>query len=163
VRAKLAISLRDASSADLPRINEIVEAAARSWGLAERVLRLALPSYRYEDADLAHMTLRLAESDGTVVAVAALEDADPRDAPADAPALLLHGIYVHPDAHGTGIGTRLVDDALDAARAAARSGLLVKAQHQANGFFAALGFEALPVVDPVRDYPHRWWRPVTPP
>ncbi|HSG88684.1 MAG TPA: GNAT family N-acetyltransferase [Pseudomonadales bacterium] len=155
------IGLRDGTRADLERVNAIVEAAARSWGLAERVLRLALPSYRYADADLDHMTLRLAERDGALVALSALEEADPRDTPANAPALLLHGIYVDPDAHGRGIGTLLVNDALDAVRAAGRAGLLVKAQQQANGFFEALEFEAVPVTDPLRDYPHRWWRPIT--
>ncbi|HWS76690.1 MAG TPA: hypothetical protein VN324_16255, partial [Quisquiliibacterium sp.] len=36
-------------------------------------------------------------------------------------------------------------------------GLFVKAQADAVDFFQAHGLARLPVVDPQRDYPHRFW------
>jgi GNAT superfamily N-acetyltransferase len=95
-----------------------------------------------------------------IVGVAAWEPADTGDAPAGSRALLLQGIYVIPARQGAGIGTRLVDAAVAAAREQRLDGLLVKAQAGADGFFHSLGFAQLPVVNPERDYPHRFWKPV---
>ena len=36
-------------------------------------------------------------------------------------------------------------------------GLFVKAMRDSLGFFARQGMRALPVEDPARDYPHRFW------
>jgi N-acetylglutamate synthase-like GNAT family acetyltransferase len=154
-----AIRLRDAREADLTAIAAVVDAAIGGWELAPRLQRLIAAEYRYRADDLAHMHLRVAEQDGAVVAVTALEDADRADLPDARRGLLLHGIHVHPDAQGTGLGRRLVDDARGLAREAGADGLLVKAQRQARGFFDALGVEAIPVTDPARDYPHRYWIP----
>ena len=132
-----------------------------SWELPDRVLRLTLPSHLYGPDDLAHMDIRIAangDGDGPgIVAVLALEST--RETPDGAPGLLLHGIHVHPDRQGTGLGRMLVDAALEQVRAEGASGLLVKAQRQARGFFERLGFRLLPVEDPARDYPYRYWLP----
>lgn len=40
--------------------------------------------------------------------------------------------------------------------------LLVKAQADSAGFFAAQCWEHLPVGNGVRDYPYRYWRPTQP-
>jgi hypothetical protein len=37
-------------------------------------------------------------------------------------------------------------------------GLLVKAQHEAVGFFVRRGLNTLPVEDDSRDYPYRLWK-----
>jgi hypothetical protein len=47
---------------------------------------------------------------------------------------------------------------LTAAREQRFDGLLVKAQSDAVDFFVARGLQRLPVVDPDRDYPHRFWK-----
>ncbi len=155
------IEIRPARLADLPAINRVVERAVMTWRLPERVKRLALPSYRYHTHDLDHQRMLVAvAADAAIVGVAALEEADPRDLPAPVPAQLLHGLYVEPDWQGRGIGTRLLEAALATCRATASDGLLVKAQPDAVGFFQARGLERLPVRDPDRDYPHRYWAPV---
>ncbi|MEW5967716.1 MAG: GNAT family N-acetyltransferase [Pseudomonadota bacterium] len=158
-----AVRVRPARVDDLPAINAIVERAVMTWQLADRVKRLSLPSYRYHALDFVHMHLVVAEdAHGTLLGVAAWDDADARDTPAWQRGLLLHGLYVDPSQHRSRIGSRLLDTAAAAARAGGCDGLLVKAQADANGFFAARGLERLPVNDPARDYPHRYWLALAP-
>jgi len=157
---KLAV-LRSATPTDLDDINIVVGAAVMTWGLPERVKRLSLPSYQYSEHDFEHLEIVVAEVPVSgIVGVAAWEPADPHEGPAGQRALLLHGIYVTPEQQGGGIGTRLIGAAVAAAREQEFDGLLVRAQAGASGFFDALGFEHLPVSEPKRDYPHRYWRSV---
>jgi GNAT superfamily N-acetyltransferase len=153
-----AICLRPASSADLAAINAVIERAAMTWNLPERVKRLTLPSYRYNAHDLEHLHVVLAEDAGhAVLGVTAWEPANARDLPAGKTGLLLHGLYVDPDRQRSGVGSRLLDAAVTAAREQGFDGLLVKARPEAEGFFQAHGLERLPVTDPEREYPHRFW------
>lgn len=153
-----AIHLRPATAADLPAVNAIVERAVMTWQLTERVKRLSLPSYRYHAHDFVHMHLVVAEdAAGILAGIAAWDAADPRDTPGGQRGLLLHGLYVDPARHGEGIGSQLLGAAAAAARTGGYDGLLVKAQADANGFFTARGLSPLPVADPARDYPHRYW------
>jgi GNAT superfamily N-acetyltransferase len=146
---------------DLDEINAVIERAVRTWQLPERVKRLTLPSYRYSQHDLDHLHLVLAEDAGrAVLGVAAWEPADTGDAPAGRSALLLHGLYVDPDRQRRGTGSRLLDAALAAATDQGFDGLLVKARPEAEGFFLARGLERLPIAEPEREYPHRFWKAV---
>ncbi|MEW6120382.1 MAG: GNAT family N-acetyltransferase [Pseudomonadota bacterium] len=155
-------TVRRACAHDLDSLNGVVERAFMTWNLPERVKRLSLPSYRYHAHDLAHMRIVVAEdAHRTIVGVAAWDDAASHDLPAGCSGLLLHGLYVDPGHGRRGTGTQLLNAALDAVRHEGRDGLLVKAQADANGFFAARGMQRLPLTDPARDYPHRFWRAVS--
>jgi L-amino acid N-acyltransferase YncA len=159
MRMPEAISIRPAQSADFATLNGVIERAISSWNLPERVKRLSLPSYRYQAHDLDHLHIVVAEDEAhAIVGVAAWEDANLRDLPQGKRGLLLHGIYVDPAQQHRGIGSRLLDAARQAACAGGFDGLLVKAQADANGFFAARGLVPLPVENPERDYPHRYWQ-----
>ena len=149
--------IRDAVRADLDAVNAVVEAAIQTWKLPDRVKRLALPVYRYTSEDLGHLQLRVLEQSSGIVAVAAWEPADPRDLPGAGSGMLLHGLYVDPARHGQGLGARLLDDAAGAARVRGHDGILVRAQADAEGFFARRGFARLPVRDAARDYAARLW------
>jgi len=163
VVAAAAIGLRPAMPADLAAINAVIERAVMTWNLPERVKRLTLPSYRYQPHDLDHLKIVVAESrEHGVLGVAAWEPAGARDLPAGKTGLLLHGLYVDPDRQRAGVGGRLLDAALSAAREQGFDGLLVKAQPAAKGFFLARGLERVPAVDLARDYPHRLWKAVSP-
>ncbi len=154
--------IRNASAADLAAVNAVVAAGVMSWRLPERVKRLSLASYRYNELDLLHLDLVLAErAGGGVAGVAAWEQADAEDLPAGKTGLLLHGLYVAPDSQGRGVGKHLLDAAFHAVAATGTQGLLVKAQVDAAAYFARHGFDKLPVMDPGTDYPHRFWRPVS--
>ena len=133
-----------------------------TWDLPERVKRLSLPSYLYSVQDLDHLGLLVAEDEKRgLVGVAAWEPADAREAPGNASALLLHGLYVLPDLQRSGIGRRLVDRVERIGVEQGFEGLLVRAQYGAAEFFRVLGMTALPVRDSARDYPHRFWKPLT--
>jgi GNAT superfamily N-acetyltransferase len=141
----------------------VIERAIMAWQLPERVKRLSLPSCRYNPHELDHLHIVVAEDAAhAIVGVASWEPASPRDLPAGRRGLLLHGIYVDPVHLRRGVGSQLLDAALAAAQAQGFGGLLVKAQADANGFFSARGMRRLPVEDPQRDYPHRFWQAVRP-
>jgi len=146
---------------DLARTNAIIEAAVMSWSLSERVKRLSLPVYRYRAHDLEHLTLvGASDAAGRLLGVAAWEPAETRDCPAGKTGLLIHGLYVDPAAQHQGIGTALLDTALEAVREAGVDGLLVKAQADAVEFFLRKGLQPLPVEDQGRHYANRLWRPL---
>jgi len=152
------IELRMLAAEDLDRANAVVEAAVMTWNLSARVKRLSLPSYHYHSHDLEHLTLVGAEdAKGALVAVAAWEPASTADTPHGAKGLLLHGLYVVPALHGTGIGSRLFDAAIKAARHGGYAGLVVKANPDAMIYFAARGMKQLSPEDTQRDYPYRFW------
>lgn len=153
------ITIRAANKDDLPALNRVIEAAVMTWDLPERVKRLSLPSYRYDELDLDHHSTVVAETEGnTVVGVAAWEAATARDCPPGKSGLLLHGLYVEPSCKGRGIGSALLQQALDAATQAGVDGLLVKAQADALGFFERQGMGLLPAEDEERQYANRLWR-----
>lgn len=153
-----AITLRPLHAADLHRANAVVEAAVSTWHLPDRVKRLSLQSYRYQPHDLDHLSLVAAEdAAGRIVGVAAWEPASAGDAPTGRKGLLLHGLYVDPARQRQGIGRRLLGAAEQAARQGGFEGLLVKANRDAQGYFLKRGLQPLPVDDPRRDYPYRFW------
>ena len=156
------LTLRAGGADDLAAVNAVVEQAVRTWKLSERVLGLSLPSYRYGAHDLGFLELLVAEDaqDG-IVGVAGFEPAESNDCPAQSRGLLLHGLYVRPDRQRSGIGRRLLTAVIAAARERGYPGVLVKAQADSAGFFAALDWHPVPVGDGQRDYPYRFWKPVT--
>ena len=151
------LHLRSANENDLDAINQIIEQAVMGWRLPERVKRLALPSYRYNELDLKYLTLIIAERDNSIVAVAAW-DRDSHEGPKDRNGLLLHGIYVHPEHQRSGIGGRLLTEVENVAREQKMDGVLVKAQNDAVAFFLARGMSKLDTEDLQRDYENRYWK-----
>ena len=150
--------LRRLSAADLDGINAVIEAAVMSWEKPLRVRRLSLPSCQYGLHDFDHLTfVGATQSSGPVVGMVAWEPSLVAEAPGEGMSLAIHGLYVHPDHHGQGVGQRLFESAITAARLAELDGILVKAIRDAQGFFANQGMRALEVSDPTRDYPHRFW------
>ena len=151
-----ALEVRPALSADIDAVNQVIEAAIMGWDLAQRVKRLALPSYRYSAGDLAHIDLRVAARAGKIIGVLACEPADVRDAAPGRRALLVHGLYVHPDMQRRGVGSRLLDEAVNIARAQHYDGVLIRAQAGAEAFYRARGLQQLPDSDG-RAYAARYW------
>jgi len=155
------IVIRPVRKTDLDSVNAVITSCVMDWDLPERVKRLSISSYYYHSHDLNHLNILLAETLGAeVVGIATWETAVASDLPKDKSGMLLHGLYVASQHQHHGIGSRLVNSALDAVRTQEMDGLLVKAQADAVGFFQSQGFINLPSENPESDYPHRWWRPV---
>ena len=155
-------AIRPATTDDLANINAIIEACVMSWDLPDRVKRLSVNSYQYSELDLKHLSVVVAVTASNEIAgVAAWEPANPSDLPENTTGNLLHGLYVSPMHQNRGIGALLTEHALTTSLRDQTDGLLVKAQADANGFFEKQGFNKLPIRDTARDYPHRWWKPVT--
>jgi N-acetylglutamate synthase-like GNAT family acetyltransferase len=152
-------TLRKATEADLKDINELIDAAVMTWDLPERVKRLSLSSYHYKPHDMEILHIIVAEDhEHQLVGVAAWESVDPADAIKGFRSLLLHGIYVKPNQQHKGIGTKLFQAAEQAVTDRDYSGLMVKAQANAIGFFLAQGMQLLKVKNQKRDYAHRYWK-----
>jgi GNAT superfamily N-acetyltransferase len=159
MKADLSVKLRPLTAEDLDGANAVIEAAIRTWQLPDRVKRLSLPGYRYDANDLEHLRLVGAVVEANaIVGVVSWEPASASDTPNGVRGLLLHGVYVVPTLHRTGIGSRLLNAAIEVARQGGFAGLLVKANRDAHGFFSAKGLQQLSVVDTGRDYPYRFWR-----
>lgn len=157
-----AFTIRPAKQTDLEALNAVIRAAIMNWNLPERVKRLSIPSYLYDQHDLQHMSIMVAEdSSGKIVATAAWETAPSRDLPSGHSGLLLHGIFVRPEQQQRGIGGTLLQSAERAVREQQLDGLLVKAQTDAVEFFIAQGMEKLPIADRDRDYENRFWKTIS--
>jgi N-acetylglutamate synthase-like GNAT family acetyltransferase len=155
-------SIRKGSLEDIDQINQVLEQAVMSWGLPERVKRLAIPSYRYHAYDMNSMSFYLAENaSGEVIGVAALEAIPSLEDQKCSPSMLLHGLYVLPEYHHRGIGRQLLSVAEEHAQQEGFSGLMVKAQPEAKVFFSRNGYKELAVEDVRKDYQYRLWKSLT--
>lgn len=155
------IEARSVTASDLDTVNQVVAQAVRSWGLPERVHRLATPALNYDSTDLAHMSMALlCESNGDGIGVAAWEEASRHQVPEGARAVLLHGLYIVPRFQRMGVGTRLADLVLQWARDRHFDGVLVRAWRDAMAFFSANGFQPVAHSEMSNQYPQHLWRPV---
>jgi predicted N-acetyltransferase YhbS len=150
--------IRPAGKDDLDAINRIIEAAIMTWDLADRVKRLTIPTYKYNELDLQHLEIVVAERQGRILGVAAWEQANTIDAPKNKTALLLHGVYVDPEHHRQGIGHLLFAAAEQAVSKRQLDGLLVKAQKGSEPFYIAQGMSKLAVEDEKREFENRFWK-----
>ena len=146
---------RTADDGDLDAINAVIEAAISGWSVTDRVKRLALPIYRYDRHDLAHLQIDQLFHGGALAGVVAWEAAGPEDTTGRNREALLHGIYVRPEYQGSGTGRLLLQHASLAAAAAGFAGFIVKASRDATGFFERMGLQ--PVRSEAQDYPYLFW------
>jgi len=150
--------IRDAAASDFEAINQVISEAIDNWDLPDRVKRLSLSSHLYNEIDLKYFRIIVAEEDGELVGLVALDN-EPH-AVQLSNCLLLHGIYVRPDRQRCGIGGNLLEAAEDIIDERHLDGVVVKAQKDANNFFISHGLQRLAAEDVDRDYANRFWKPV---
>lgn len=155
------MTITPANQDDLDAINRVIEAAIMRWDLPERVKRLSIPSYFYNEQDLQHLEIVVANQDNSIIAVASWEPAENKDTPCNQTGLLLHGLYVHPDYQNIGIGKKLLNAAENATRNKGLNGLLVKAQADAVAYFIKQGMTEVEIENTSRDYAHRLWKAIS--
>ena len=137
--------LRIAGQADLAAINRIVAQAMAGWDISDRVRRLSLPLYRYAEEDIEFLDLLVFEREA-IEGVAAFE-------PLEGASALLHGLYVLPEQHRSGVGSRLLRAVESLALRRGFRDLRVRARPESVAFFAANGYCSLPRQEDGTDYP----------
>ena len=146
------LHLKTASPNDLENINAIVVAAIQTWQLVPRLARLVAVTHQYESSDFLTMNFYfLCLPDLTEVGIMALEPQP------DDHNLLLHGLYILPDYQNQGLGRQALNLAKEHVVSGGFRGLLVKAHASARNFFAQQTLTLLPIKNPERDYPHRYF------
>ncbi len=154
------ITIRPASQQDLVTINQLITTAVMTWDLPERVKRLSLPSYFYNDVDLKHFEIIVAVQNKIIVGVAACEEVNPAELPGNKTGLLLHGLYIDPDSQKQSIGTHLLKEIEKRTSDKGLDGLLVKAQKDAIPFFIKQGMQPLKTNNPAKDFENRLWKKI---
>jgi ribosomal protein S18 acetylase RimI-like enzyme len=114
--------------------------------------RLDPASFRRQLSQPDHVVL-LAETDPgedpvgyTMLIGGEPDDPDVQDSITHRPTVALERFYVHPDHHGSGVATRLMEATLRAARVAGASGAWLGVSEdngRANAFYARHGFEVV--------------------
>jgi len=161
VTGHVSLHIRAARLNELQEINHVIESAVMSWDLPERVKRLSLSSCQYDEQDLMHMKLFVSvNSQEKITGMYALDEADPRDVGKDESALLLHGIYIKQESQRQGIGNVLFTHAQDQICSANKTGMLVRAQPSAVGFFYSQGMIERPVRESDTGYPFLLWKEI---
>lgn len=150
------LHLEQATIQDLPRINEIIEAAIMQWHLPERVKRLSLSSYRYNEFDLQQYVILLAKTAGEIVGIISYEQTESKDVIIANNALSIHGIYVAPDFQRKGVGTFLIHAAENIARHLGLNSIEVKAQKDAIPFYTKNNFFQIQTTNAGTEYPARY-------
>ncbi len=151
------ITIRPANKDDLRSINQVIEKALMTWKLPDRVKRLVLPSYFYDEVDLEHFLIFVAAETDSIIGVASLDTQSQR-VEGNYSALLLHGIFIDPARQRSGIGSQLLEHAEDLIREYKVDALIVKVQKDAEEFFKAKGLKKLAVNDPDREYENQYWK-----
>lgn len=158
MKKRAPIPLRSACVQDLEAINIVIRNAISDWDLPERVKRLSLPSYTYDQHDLSVMGMVVAEDlEGEICGVAAWEASRAKDVPRGKSGFLLHGLYVEPKSQSRGVGAALLDAVISAAKAENLDGVLIKAQPAAVSFFQMHGGEKVSNREQGQAYAHLIW------
>jgi N-acetylglutamate synthase-like GNAT family acetyltransferase len=151
------ITIRPANKDDLRSINQVIEKALMTWKLPDRVKRLVLPSYFYDEVDLEHFLIFVAAEADSIIGVASLDTQSQR-VEGNYSALLLHGMFIDPARQRSGIGSQLLEHAENLIREHKVDALIVKVQKDAEEFFKAKGLKKLAVNDPDREYENQYWK-----
>ncbi len=149
--------IRLANKNDLRSINQVIEKALMTWKLTDRVKRLVLPTYFYNELDLEHFIIFVALESESIIGVACL-DTELQEIEGGYSAMLLHGLFIDPAHQNAGIGGQLLEYAEDLARQHKMDALLVKVQKDAEKFFKAKGMKKLEDIDPYREYENQYWK-----
>lgn len=131
------MTIRKASTEELANINRVIALCVAGRPVTDRIKKLTLPSLLLEETDFSFMDIWLAGD--PIVGVIALQEIKE--------GMLLHSLYVDPEAGGKGIATALVDQALKLTRKLGQERLLVKAFAESVSFFQKVGFKPTDVLD----------------
>ncbi|MDJ0882376.1 MAG: GNAT family N-acetyltransferase [Gammaproteobacteria bacterium] len=145
------VNIVKAQETDLFKINAIVRSSLWGWQLPERVKKLSLSSYLYDEADLNDLSIYLMKSDNEVLGVLVLE-IPMMSCQKDRQDLSIHGLYIVPEHQRKGLGLKMLDFALNQAMDLGLSGMTVKSQKDATSFYLKAGFRLMRSYPKTREY-----------
>jgi GNAT superfamily N-acetyltransferase len=125
------VRIRRAHSGHAEAFRALALRSKGHWGYDAAFLELCRPELTLTESDLGRLVVRVAERDGELVGMSAL------DVEADPPRLDM--LFVEPAAIGTGVGGDLYADACEQARARGLRALLVASDPNAEPFYLSRG------------------------
>ena len=150
----------NAKAADLDTINALITTAIGTWPVSERLKRLAALPLRYNWADFQDFEMVLCYKAAAEIGVAVWQPDAPIQVSDSNQAILLHGLYVAPDAQGQGVGRGLLEELAKRALMRKQDTLYVRAERFAVGFFRRVGGRQLAAHEGPeageQAYPHRF-------
>ena len=123
--------MRSAQAGEEAALTELAVRSKGHWGHDAAFLERARPELTVHPEHLERWIVRVAERDGAPVGLAAV-DPEARE---------LEMLFVDPAAIGTGAGRALLRDALDRAREAGLTELLIESDPDAEPFYRSQGAE----------------------
>lgn len=150
----------NAKAADLDTINALIATAIGTWPVSARLKRLAALPLRYNWADFQDFEMVLCYKAAAEIGVAVWQPDAPIQVSGSNQAILLHGLYVAPDAQGQGVGRGLLEELAKRALMRKQDTLYVRAERFAVGFFRRVGGRQLAAHEGPeageQAYPHRF-------
>ena len=143
-----AYTIRSSDTDDISAINSVIMRAVATWSTSTRLINRMAPLFFVDDADLLEMDIRVAEVIG-IVGVCSVMPMPTIGSSQTQRMAQIYGLFVDPLFVRGGIGDALVADAEDRARGRVDA-LFCKAQKDASGFFAQVGYAS----SSLSDYPH---------
>ena len=142
----MAISVRSARNDEAEALTELAMRAKASWGYDDAFMAACREELTLTPAKLAAWRVWVAEADGAVAGMVALNLDDGAE---------VEDFFVEPAFQGRGVGGALMATLFDAARAAGATMLEVDADPNAEAIYAKLGFTTF-TKSPSGSIPGRW-------
>ena len=134
----MVIQLRSATVADADALTALARRAKAHWGYPADWLQAWEPQLTIQSAYVAQHRVLVAEAEGQLLGMCALEDRGPTWS--------LEHVWVDPANVGCGVGRALVQRALEVARAVRPVPVLAESDPHAAGFYRRLGAHEVGVV-----------------
>ena len=125
------VVIRPALPEEAPHLTELVLRSKASWGYDDTFLEAVGQELTITAEDIGNGSVFVLDVDGVVVGLYALSG-EPPDG-------LLTDLWLEPDFQGHGLGRRLWEHALASAAALGYGSLVLEADPNAEGFYAAMG------------------------
>lgn len=123
--------IRAARPGEAEALTALVIRSKAHWGYDEAFMAAAVPDLQFTENDIAESDVLVAERDGVLVGMVAVDDREAR----------LGWLFVHPDAIGSGVGRALLGAALAHARERGIDALELDSDPHAEPFYTAHGAE----------------------
>ncbi|MCZ7422181.1 MULTISPECIES: GNAT family N-acetyltransferase [unclassified Micromonospora] len=132
------ISMRPARAEEADVLSRLALRSKAQWGYAAQFLEACRPGLTLRSHEISARRAVVAETSGRIVGFYTLDGVPPEGE--------LGNLWIDPTQMRRGIGRRLWEHAMAAARAVGFTAVLIDAEPHAEGFYAAMGAERIGTV-----------------